>query len=112
MYRKITRKLSETSRKISRKFSSRRVCKTSADATKTPALKPICRAQLTQVKVTKYSDDPDAATTRDDPTLKPIFQRKRKITESRLPLVNQSDNDGQVFFTVKTNNHPVVEKSC
>ena len=82
MYRKITRKLSETSRKISRKFSSRKVC-TASDAIRAPTLKPISARQPS--KIPKHSDDPDKT------TLKPMFQRRRKITESRRPLVDWSD---------------------
>ena len=92
MYRKITRKLSETSRKISKKLStscssSRKVCtKGAADVT---------------------TNTTTAA------TLKPILQRRRKLTESRLPLVafqygdqsdvKPNDDDGQVIITLENN---------
>ena len=105
LYRKITRKLSETSRKISRKFSSRRIC-TASDARKAPTLKPICRAtkipkylhdqevlksrckDTTQLKMPKYSDDQEDTTTLNKPTL----QRMRKITQARRPQVDRSDD--------------------
>ena len=95
MYRKITRKLSETSRKISKKLStscssSRKVCtKGAADVTT------------------------NTTTTTTAATLKPILQRRRKLTESRLPLVafqygdqsdvKPNDDDGQVIITLENN---------
>ena len=84
LYRKITRKLSETSRKISRKFSSKKVC-TASDA-RASTFKPISRTTARQShKIPKYSDDPDKT------ALKQMLQRRRKLTESRQPLVDRSD---------------------
>ena len=102
LYRKITRKLSETSRKISRKFSSKKVC-TASDAIRASTLKPISRSTAQQSnKIPKYSDDPDKT------TLKPMLQRRRKITESRRPLVDRSDvkpnGDNQALITLDSCN--------
>ena len=97
LYRKITRKLSETSRKISRKFSLKKVC-TASDA-RASTFKPISRTTARQShKIPKYSDDPDKT------ALKQMLQRRRKITESRQPLVDRSDvkpnGDDQALITL------------